>query len=161
MNDNDALLAELHPLEVPDVSSVPAIGWWVVLLIVIAMLVVTWFMVRNYRQRRWLRDATQELEAISSQCEETDPHVFLSALSQLLRRVLIKWDSRAAVASLQGDEWLNRLDELHGEGVFRSELGLLLSEWPYQRTAALTMEDRQALITASATLIKRAGKSDA
>ena len=83
MNDNDALLAELHPLEVPDVSSVPAIGWWVVLLIVIAMLVVTWFMVRNYRQRRWLRDATQELEAISSQCEETDPHVFLSALSQL------------------------------------------------------------------------------
>lgn len=161
MNDNDALLAELHPLEVPDVSSVPATGWWAVLLIVIAMLLVIWFMIRNYRQRRWLRDATQELEAISSQSAESDPHAFLSALSQLLRRVLIKRDSRAAVASLQGDEWLNRLDELHGDGAFRSKLGLLLSEGPYQRTASLTMEDRQALINASATLIKRAGKSDA
>ena len=89
MNDSDALLAELHPLEVPDVSSVPAAGWWVVFLIVIVVLLVIWFMLRNYRQRRWLRDATQELEAISRQCSETDPHAFLSALSQLLRRVLI------------------------------------------------------------------------
>ena len=161
MNDSDALLAELHPLEVPDVSSVPAAGWWVVFLIVIVVLLVIWFMLRNYRQRRWLRDATQELEAISRQCSETDPHAFLSALSQLLRRVLIKRDSREAVASLQGDEWLNRLDELHGDGVFRSELGLLLSEGPYQRIASISVEDRQALITASATLIQRAGKSDA
>ena len=160
MNDNEALLAELHPLEVPVVSGVPATGWWVVLLIAIVMLLALWFMVRNYRQRRWLRDATQELEAISRQSAETDPQAFLSALSQLLRRVLIKRDSREAVASLQGDEWLIRLDELHGDGVFRSELGLLLSEGQYQRTASMTMEDRQALIAASATLIKRAGKSD-
>ncbi len=161
MNDNDALLAELHPLETPDVSSIPAAGWWVVLLLALAALLLIRYMIKHYRQRRWLRDATQELEAIRRQASESDSHAFLSALSQLLRRVLIKRDSREAVASLQGDDWLSRLDELHGGSVFQSELGSLLSEGPYQRTTAMTMEDRQALIRASATLIKRAGKNDA
>lgn len=161
MNDTDALLAELHPLEVPEVSSMPAMGWWLVSLAVFAALLILWFMTQRYRQRRWLRDAAKELDAISRQSTDADAREFLSALSRLLRRVLIKRESRAAIASLQGDEWLIRLDALLGDNVFCSELGLLLSEGPYRRSTVMTMEDRQALIDASATVIRRAGKPDA
>ncbi len=161
MNDVSALLAELHPLEAPDVGIIPALGWWILLLLFIACCVLVGFLIKRYRRRRWLRDAKLELELLRQLPAESDGREFLTATSRLLRRVLIKRDSRAAVAALHGDEWLARLDSLLGENVFQSELGPLLSEGPYRRSTSLTDQDREALLQASASVIHRAGKSNA
>jgi len=160
MNDTSALLAELLPLEPPEVSLVPAVGWWILLLAVLALITIVWFFIRRYHRQRWLREARNELEVLRRwPADQDDAREFLTAVSVLLRRVLIKSTSRAEIAPLHGEEWLSRLDALAGDTIFRNEFGPLLSEGPYRRSASITPEERQSLITASETVIKRSVKS--
>ncbi len=136
---------ELRDIHLPPDPSwwPPAPGWWLLAaLILVGLLVCTFWLLRIWRARRWRRRLRAQLEGIAAAYREHDDAARLSAeLSGLLRRASLLIDTRAA--SLTGEAWLDFLDA-HGSGEgFRYGPGRVLLDAPWQRRAKI---DADALL---------------
>lgn len=158
MDEKEALLSQLKSVHLPEVSAVPAIGWWVL----IAMLIVSVFLIRwlrkRYLSRQWQREADQELHRIREHSLKQPVSVTLSDTSRLARRVLLVVKPREAVASLHGNDWLEALDDVCERPLFANGFGKLLELGQYQRDPQVNPADLDALLDAMAELIHSAGK---
>jgi Domain of unknown function (DUF4381) len=120
------------------------VGWYV-LFAVIGLLVIwlTRRAIRRWIADRYRREALRELLA-------TAPDGF----SALLKRVALAAWPREKVASLNGDAWLNFLNETSGDNAFRHAPGNRIEEIAL-RPKTVSTEDSQTLREIVANWIRR------
>lgn len=158
MNETEALLSQLRDIHTPAVGLMPAPGWWVLLAAVLLLVVALYLFYKHYKQRGWQREARATLDQLRTEAENMPVSQSLSAISRLVRRVVLAARPREAVASLQGDAWLDELDDICGKPLFKAGFGKLLEQGPYQRNPQLSNDDLHALMDVVAELIDAAGK---
>lgn len=113
MNPQDPL-AGLHPLREPlPIGWWPlAPGWWILAaLLVIALLVLVWVLLRRYRARAYRRQALAQLETLRAHYQaRQDSAAYLAAANALLKSVALMTYPRREVAASSGREWLDFLN---------------------------------------------------
>jgi len=124
-------LRDIHSAPPPEFWP-PAPGWWVLGVLVVALLTLTivW-LVRRYRRYRQQQRVLAELEQLKTLDTQQQVAEFTTAVSTLLRRVALMCYARQRVAPLSGVEWLNFLDETGGGGEFSTGAGQVLAYGPY------------------------------
>ncbi len=127
----DALpLRDLH-LPAPIGWWPPAIGWWLVLGVLLVLVAGGLLWRRWQRRPRPMQRALAELAALEADVGRDRAHK-LQALSVLMRRVALTLDPREQVAGRAGADWLRWLDELDGSDRFTQGPGRWLAEAPFR-----------------------------
>ena len=138
MDDLAILLKDLHDLQLPLAPSwwPPAIGWWLLLLLAVALyFVIRWF---KHRSQTVSAVPPRELafaglkQAQVSFAQTNDLYQLAADLSVLLRQVAMTLASREEVASLTGTAWLQWLDQRAGKPLFEEGGGQLLADIHYR-----------------------------
>lgn len=159
MNETDELLSQLRDIQAPEVGLMPAPGWWLMIAALLLMAASAFFLYRRYQRRSWQREARATLDRLRKEAENSPVKQSLSEISTLVRRVALVARPRATVASLQGEAWLNELDDICGKPLFKTGFGKLLDQGPYQANPQLSNDDLNALMDVVAELIDAAGRS--
>lgn len=130
---NTLLLRDIHLPGPPDFWP-PAPGWWLVAIVVIALLgwigLKGWRYFRKLRQRKRILDLLEQLEQSSAIRPQPD---YLAQLTELMKRFALARYPRRVVAPLSGSDWLHFLDESGGHGRFSQGPGRVLAHGPYVR----------------------------
>lgn len=103
----EALLQQLAPLRAPTPIAwwPPAIGWWLVLAAVVALIALSFFFwLRHRRNQRYRRQALAVLEHLIERGENN-----AAALNRLLKTIAMYEFSAPQVAALSGSQWLDFL----------------------------------------------------
>jgi len=158
MSEKEALLAQLRDIQSPDVSLMPAAGWWMLLLGVALVTLLLFRFYKRYQRRGWQREARASLARLRAEAGKSPVSQSLSATSKLVRRVVLAARPREEVASLEGEAWLDALDDICGKPLFKSGFGQLLDQGPYQRSPQLSTDDLHALLDVVSELIDAAGR---
>ena len=107
----------------------PALGWWLLVgLGVAALLVATWWL-RRYRARRANRAALALLETAATQAA-TQPLAAVQTVSVALRRFVMTTEQEGA-AAITDEAWLALLDSRWNRQGFSTQAGRLLAQAPY------------------------------
>lgn len=158
MDEKQALLDELNDLRLPEVGILPALGWWILLFVLLCAGMALWWHRRRQRARYWLQEAHAELSALRRDVEQASSSEILSRTSRLVRRILLMAQPRREVASLQGEALLSSLDELCGQPVFTAGFGRLLLTGPYERAPDVGPHDLTALLDSVEALCQGAAR---
>ena len=160
MNETEmqALLNQLETVQLPDVSRLPAPGWFVLVFVGFICILLVRYLVKRRNRRLWLREARAELARLREQLEQQAVAQTLSETSRLARQVLIVARGRQAVASLHGKSWLDALDEVCARPVFAHGFGQLLEAGPYQRNPQVSSDSLHSLLDAVEELIGAAAR---
>ena len=129
-----ALLEQLRDIQTPELHGsavAPAHVIALLTLLLLLTLLASWFMRRRVPQR-WHEEAKRELVSIRGLLDSGKYHDVLPACSRLLRRVVLAMQHRTDVASVTGDAWLQKLDQLHGSREFTEGCGRHLLDAQYQ-----------------------------
>ena len=161
-NSNTARLdlSQLRDIHMPEPVSwwPPALGWWILLGLLLLALVCNW-LIRRYRQRNaWRRDALAQLDEIHKQyqLDKYLPQQVVSELSVLLRRVAVSRFPREQSASLSGEKWLAFLEQACPEGIsFQTESGRLLNIAPYASSSNISSNEVNSLLELCRSWIKK------
>lgn len=145
-------LSQLRDIHLPAPISwwPPAPGWWLLAVLVVAILFGLHALYRRRQRNNWCRSALTELTRLRQQYQSqpSSPQIIVSELSVLLRRVAISCFPREEVAMLSGDKWLAFLDLSMGNGTsFQSDQGRLLTVAPYVSDATIAPAALLALFT--------------
>jgi hypothetical protein len=130
----------------------PAPGWWLLVALLLAGLIMVLRRALAARTRGTARRyALKELDRLTAEFERHhDAVAFAAGLSALLRRTMLAYAPRLEVAGLTGDEWLAWLDRDLDEPRFQTAAGRKLLELPYRRpsdeVAALELVDVVAAV---------------
>lgn len=108
-----------------------SIGWWLLMAVTIAALVGSYYLYKRLTRKTASKQAKAVLLSIK-QSASSDVLQTIKALSACLRRVAISVDSREKTAGLVGNAWLEYLDESMDDTPFKSGVGRLLVDAPYQ-----------------------------
>jgi hypothetical protein len=115
----------------------PETAGWYFLLALLAVLAL-WAYSRHRRRRAanlYRRQALAELDAlVAALGVKGGRHQVAARLPELLKRVALHVEPRAAVASLSGAAWLAELDRLYGGEGFTKGPGRLLPRMAYGTT---------------------------
>ncbi len=111
----------------------PAIGWWLLAILLPLTIAAVIHLYRRLRRQTALKTARKMLAALR-QDKNRDPLQTLMALSTLLRRVAISTAPRVDVASLSGEAWLAYLDASCQDAPFSQGAGRCLSDVQYRKT---------------------------
>ncbi len=124
-------LRDIHSAPPPEFWP-PAPGWWLLGVLVIAVLTLTTvWLYRRYRLYRQRQRVLAELEQLKALDASRQAAEFTTAVSTLLRRVALMCYARRRVAPLSGAAWLRFLDETGGGGEFTTGAGQVLACGPY------------------------------
>jgi Domain of unknown function (DUF4381) len=119
----------------------PAPGWWLLAVVVVALLVWGGLLaLRHYRIHRQRTRVMAVLENLEHGLGRDRTPEALAAISILLRRLALMRYPRAQVASLSGAAWLAFLDAHGGDGGFRQGPGRVLASGPYQRAVPADLD---------------------
>ncbi len=122
----------------------PAPGWWVLMVLVLSVLVVSvWQGLRRVRLRRRRARILGELDGLTTR----SPDQVVTQVSMLLRRVALMRFTRHEVAPLSGNAWLAFLDRTGGDGAFTQGAGSVLATAPYVAALKVNGVDNDALIS--------------
>ena len=140
----------------------PAPGWWLLAALLIAAIAISaWVIVRHWREARWRRRVVAELDRIAAtHAAQPDAVKFAADVSQWLRRASLLIEPEAA--ALHGEAWLAFLDRDLKNGdsptQFRSQTGRLLIDAPYRRASDIDAStvDAPALLSLARNWLKRA-----
>ncbi|STX52841.1 Uncharacterised protein [Legionella busanensis] len=109
------VLAKLHDIHLPD-----SIGWWPLapgwyIAACLSLLIISLLITIVYRQYKYARAKRQACQLLASYEHDFLQHGDVSAtcakISELLKRVALVYFPRQDVASLQGDNWINFLNQ--------------------------------------------------
>ncbi len=143
-------LSQLRDIHLPQPVSwwPPAPGWWMVLTASIVLPLLLLLLRRLARARRWRREARAaitQLRAQHRQRPESGQEV-VERLSVVMRRVATTRFPAAEVASLNGEAWLQFLDQHSKRGNrFQQGAGRLLADAPYRNRHVNIPEVEQLL----------------
>jgi len=124
----------LRDIHLPDPVSwwPPAPGWWMLLISLLAIALLSWFLHHRYRRNALPRAAHQALHSIGEDYRQSgDAQVLAQQLSMLLRRVSLSCYPRQEVAGLTGWAWLSLLDRTLPGDEFQHGVGRVLVDAPY------------------------------
>ena len=156
----------LRDIHLPDPVSwwPPALGWWLLLALLILSIVFVFWLIRRRRLFKLRNTSIAELEAIyKTYQEQYDAKRFTQELSVLLRRVSISYYPTTDAAGLTGATWLEFLDSLlspkHNKSgqKFANGVGEVLIKAPYQHNLKNSDIDAEALYQLSAEWIYSLG----
>lgn len=147
MDPSEIPLRDLH-LPVPVGWWPLAPGWW--LLAVLAFAGLAWLGLRAFRAWRRARPrriALAELQRLHrAYAIDGDVARLARDLSALVRRAMLAYAPRQAVAGLTGDAWLGYLDRGLPEPLFSQGPGRELAELPYRRAGQAAELDGETLL---------------
>ena len=113
----------------------PALGWWILALLLISSLFIGG--VLFYRQHKKRRPKTEALRILKDlqilYQNSKDEVVSLRNLSNLLRRTALTFYDNDEVASLQGSSWLEFLDKTGKTKEFSQGAGKVLGNEVFQQ----------------------------
>lgn len=142
---NELPLRDIH---LPDAVSwwPPAIGWWLLPLVLLAIAFTVYQLAKYKKNRRkqpaYKKIALSELEKIRQiQTEDNLTITQLRAISTLLRRIALSYLPRETVASLTGEHWITQLNDLTEDTFFSNELGSQLASAPYKEQVNLNTDE--------------------
>ncbi len=158
MDEKEALISQLKSVQLPEVSGFPAMGWWVLLAVLVLIALLVWFASERHRAMRWQREAKQEIARIRAAVPSQSVSSTLADTSRLARRVLLLSKPREQVASLHGDQWLHALDGICDRPLFAEGFGKLLQSYQYQRDPKVSTADLNSLMDAMDELIRSAAR---
>ncbi|WP_207060658.1 DUF4381 domain-containing protein [Motiliproteus sp. SC1-56] len=145
-------LAQLRPLQAPPPVSwwPPAPGWWLLGLMILALVAYGLWRFRQHRRRnRYRRRALVELSAIYRQYQAGGDAVqYLHQASNVIRRVALSAFPAEQVAGLQGQAWVDFLHRSSGLEGFAEGAGVCLAAGPYQPAPRVEVEPLDALLRA-------------
>lgn len=156
MDEKEALLSQLRGLDVPAVSGVPAVGWWLLAALFVLVLLVSFFKYRSHQRTLWKRQSQHELQSIRERLGKDTSVETLSKCSALARKVVLAVDHREQVAALHGDAWLEKLDDICARPAFSQGVGRLLLDGQYKKQSKVDQQDMEALFQSMDILIKSA-----
>jgi hypothetical protein len=109
-------------------------GWWILLLLVTALLAYGLLLAyRRWRHNAARRHALRELARYEADyLQHRNPVLLGKQLSQLLRRGMLAYAPRDEVAGLTGDAWLDWLDRGMPLPYFHTAGGKSLLQLPYR-----------------------------
>jgi hypothetical protein len=131
--DPNSVLAQLRDIQPPEAISAwpPAIGWWLLAIIVLCALGTTIFLLRRwYRRTAWKRAALKELGNLETAYYAMPNSEQLSRLNALLRRSLAAAYGLPSIAALGPVQWREQLNE--ASHYLTDDDLLILSEGHYQ-----------------------------
>ena len=130
---NDLPLRDIH-LPGDNLWWPPAPGWWILLIMTILISVALPRFLRWLRRKPIKSVSLREFQRIRQSClnEQMDKHQVINAVSVLLRRTVISYGARETDASLSGDQWVARLNQISGSPCFSAEQYDLLISGQYQ-----------------------------
>jgi hypothetical protein len=107
-------LSQLRDIHLPVEPSwwPPAPGWWLLILLAIALLTVllVW-LIRRYRANAYRRAGLRQLRALRErQQSEPDAIAYLSTINGLLKSVALRGYPDADIAARSGDLWVDFLN---------------------------------------------------
>ena len=105
----------------------PAIGWWIVLVLVILCLIGAVYLFRSIYLRLAESSFVKEVDALT----QLQPREAIVELSILMRRIAITRFPRDSVAGLSGEDWLQFLDQSGNTDQFTTGPGRALVSAPY------------------------------
>jgi len=129
---------QLRDIHLPEAVSwwPPAIGWWLTPLLVVLLVLGAFALRRVLRKRRQSahkKIARAELQRIKQHyANSADALHSLRELSILLRRVALSYLPREHSASLTGEAWIAKLNQLAPHTAFNQQHLELLSRGVYQ-----------------------------
>jgi len=147
MNPEELLLRDIH-LPEPVSWWPPAIGWWLLAIMIVLTIfaIAGWLRWRRAQRNAPVTIARRELARLSvAWTEHRDAQHLVAQLSTWLRRTGMSVSSRRKAASLTGAEWLRFLDEMAGEPVFGTAATRWIAEAPYRKLADPDGEEMLAL----------------
>jgi len=156
MNDKEALLNQLRDVELPEVSGMPAPGWWILLCLLLICLVACLYLLRRRKTHLWQRQAEQQLRAIRNSVGREPSVNILARCSELARKVVLAVDRRERVSHLHGEAWLEKLDDICARPEFSHGIGQLLLDQPYQKQPTVAKQDLDALLDSMQVLVSSA-----
>lgn len=124
-------LKDIHLPGNPDIWPL-ALGWWLLLVLVLGLAVYLFFIVRKYlcikKHKKMLFDQFEQLE---NKLQDADKNNIAEA-NILLRRLALVYYPSDSIASLTGGDWLQFLDESGNTSNFSRGAGRILIEAPYR-----------------------------
>lgn len=110
----------------------PAMGWWILIILIPLLLVLVFLLYKKLTQRTAIKTAKKILEKIKQDTTTSDEQK-LAELSTLLRRTVISVFPRSDAASLTGQDWLEFLDIPLNDQRFSKSVGTILTDSRYQK----------------------------
>lgn len=125
-------LRDIH-LPDPGLWWPPALGWWILLVVVTLGLLCLPRLLRWWRLKPVKKLSMRQLTCIRRELEVSgDEQLALQNISVLLRRIVMSYRGRTASASLSGEDWVHELERLAGENSFNKQQCEWLSNGQYQ-----------------------------
>ncbi len=131
----EQILAGLRDIHLPEATSGTATSdlvLWPLALVLLAGALVAWLIWR--RRSIWRRDFFHHLDQIEATAEERGDIEGWAKLANLLRRLAIQHQGRPEIARLNGEPWLQQLDDVVGADLFTNGPGRGLITFPYLGT---------------------------
>lgn len=126
----------LRDIHLPDAVSwwPPAIGWWLLILAMIAIVFLVYKLVRHLKHKPLNKLALNDFNNIIKHFDQhRDQTRLAQELSILLRRISISYQPRQQVASLTGQQWLDVLNNMTKSENFSAAIADILFNAPYQK----------------------------
>ena len=133
----------LRDIHLPDAISwwPPAIGWWILLALVIIAII---FIPKLYRRITYMplnKVANKKFNHIITQYKENNnDSAFVVETSQFLRQTAMSYCGREEVAQLTGTKWVKTLNNMTEQHCFSDEIAQSLINAPYQQNIDIDTE---------------------
>lgn len=121
----------------------PAIGWWLVAVLIPVLIALLYFAYQRLTRKTTLKTAKILLATIKT--SPVDNAQKLTELSALLRRVAISVTPRSQTAGLTGQAWLAFLDSSLKDAPFTKGAGRCLTYAPYRSSPPSELEISQLI----------------
>ncbi len=138
-------LAQLRDIHLPEAIGFwpPAPGWWLLAILLLALLCYGYLTLRRRQQRnRYRKLALAELVSLQKLDSNSE---YLKQVNQLLKKTAIAAQPALPVAGLSGQPWLNFLDVTGSTTGFSQGAGQVLATGPYSNPDAVKDTDRISL----------------
>lgn len=148
---NELVLRDIHLPDVP-LWWPPALGWWILLIAIIALLLVLprlWRWLRHQSMKKLSHKAFKQI--VTDFHQHQDQRQLVAELSILLRRIMMSYLGRKQIAGQTGNEWAKQLVDLVETPCFSDDQQRLLTHGQYAREVNI---DCNALIQSCESWIK-------
>lgn len=148
---DQSLLQQLRDIHLPAAPGwwPPAIGWWLLALILAGALV--WMirgLIRRWRRFRPARSARALYREVSQELRSgaISQAQYVHRTNELLKRFVMHGLQDHAIGPESGDRWLRYLDERYGQAAFSHGAGRCLGTERFRRDLAIDPEALDGLI---------------